>query len=231
MPGMDGNMTRTLLLGASGLVGSEALRIALDRSDISRVVAPTRHALPQHPKLINPVSSSLESLLPELPSWDVGSVMCALGTTRKQAGSDQGLRHVDYELPLAFAQTAHHAGVTTFAVVTSIGATPASPLFYARTKGELERDLAKLGFRSLTFLRPMFLDGDRAEARRGEAAVVTLAKTFAPLLPGFFRVSPVSVVARQLVAAAVEPRDGVHVISSRDLTAQDSRPRPQPQRA
>src|ERR1700722_2407012 len=92
MPGIGGNMTRTLLLGASGLVGSEALRIALDRSDVSRVVAPTRHALPQHPKLINPVSSTLESLLSELPNWDVESVMCALGTTRKKAGSDQGLR-------------------------------------------------------------------------------------------------------------------------------------------
>jgi uncharacterized protein YbjT (DUF2867 family) len=170
-------MTSVLLLGASGLVGAASLQVALHHDRVVRVVAPTRRTLPAHPKLMNPVSSSLESLLPEVADWATDSVICALGTTRKKAGSNDALRHVDYELPLSFARASQKTGATVFAVVTSIGASPTSSLFYARTKGELERDLQAVGFQSLTILRPMFIDGAHAEFRRGEAAV-TLRSTY-----------------------------------------------------
>ena len=49
-------MLRILLLGASGLVGRETLRLALGRGDVDSVVAPTRKPLPPHGKLINPVA-------------------------------------------------------------------------------------------------------------------------------------------------------------------------------
>lgn len=219
-------MTSILLLGGSGLVGGESLQIALNHNSVARVVAPTRRPLPAHPKLVNPVSSTLEALLPEVAGWATESVVCALGTTRKKAGSDEALRHVDYELPLSFAQAARKAGATALSVVTSIGASPSSRLFYARTKGELERDLQTLGFQSLTVLRPMFIDGERAEFRRGEAAVVILAKAFAPLLPRNLRVSAASVIACELVHAVVEPHAGVRVISSRELASTDKRRAP-----
>ena len=37
-------MLRILLLGASGLVGRETLRLALGRGDVDGVIAPTRDA-------------------------------------------------------------------------------------------------------------------------------------------------------------------------------------------
>src|SRR6266403_4925401 len=122
-------MTSVLLLGGSGLVGGESLRLALAHDGVTRVVAPTRHPLPAHPKLVNPVSSTLLSLLPEVAGWKIDSVICALGTTRKKAGSDEALRQIDYELPLSFARASRAAGAATFAVVTSIGASPSSGLF------------------------------------------------------------------------------------------------------
>ena len=62
-----------------------------------------------------------------------------MGTTRATAGSKQAFRHVDYELPLAFGQAAHAAGVETFAIVTAMAASANSFIFYSRTKGEVER--------------------------------------------------------------------------------------------
>jgi uncharacterized protein YbjT (DUF2867 family) len=212
-------MTNILLLGATGLVGRECLEIALSHDDVTKIVAPTRRPLESHPKLVNPVSPTLEALLGDVAGWATESVICALGTTRKKAGSDKELRRVDYEVPLAFARATRNAGATSFAVVTSIGASPSSSLFYARTKGELERDLRTLGFPSLTILRPMFIDGPRAESRRGEETVIALAKTLAPLLPRSLRVSPVKTIARELVSSVSEPRAGIRVISSRDLAA------------
>jgi uncharacterized protein YbjT (DUF2867 family) len=214
-------MTSVLLLGASGLVGGVSLQVALHHDRVVRVVAPTRRALPAHPKLMNPVFSSLESLLPEVADWATDSVICALGTTRKKAGSNEALRHVDYELPLSFARASQKTGATVFAVVTSIGASPTSSLFYARTKGELERDLQAVGFQSLTILRPMFIDGAHAEFRRGEAAVVAVAKALAPILPKGLRVSPVQVIAEALVNAVVAPQAGVRIIPSRALSSKD----------
>jgi len=214
-------MTSVLLLGASGLVGGESLQVALRRDSVVRVVAPTRRALPAHPKLVNPVSPSLESLLPEVAGWATDSVICALGTTLKKAGSKDALRHVDYELPLSFARASQKTGATAFAVVTSIGASTSSALFYARTKGELERDLQAVGFQSLTILRPMFIDGVRAEFRRGEAAVVALAKALAPILPKGLRVNPAQVIAEALVNAVVAPQAGVRVIPARALSSTD----------
>jgi uncharacterized protein YbjT (DUF2867 family) len=210
-------MTSILLLGASGLVGGESLRIALDHQGVERVVAPSRHPLPAHPKLINPVSPSLESLLPQVKTWATASVICALGTTRKNAGSNEALRHVDYELPMLFARAAWSARAEAFALVSAIGASTSSRLFYGRTKGELERDLQTVGFQSLTIFRPMFLDGKRAEFRLGETIVVKAAKLFRSFLPTGLRVSAASTVARKLVDAVVEPRAGVQIISPREL--------------
>jgi uncharacterized protein YbjT (DUF2867 family) len=216
-------MTSVLLLGGSGVVGRVALEIALNDKRVARVVAPTRRPLPPHPKLVNPVSPNLESFLPDVAGWAINSVICALGTTQKQAGSRKEFRHVDYELPLAFVRRAQEAGATAFAVITSIGASPSSRLFYARTKGELERDLQTLGPQSLTIVRPMFIDGERTDFRLGEATVVLIAKAFAAILPKGLRVSPVSTIARVLVDAVVEPRPGSRVISSRELASASKR--------
>ena len=48
-------MKTVMVAGATGLVGSHALRQALAHAQVARVVAPTRRALPTHPKLVNPV--------------------------------------------------------------------------------------------------------------------------------------------------------------------------------
>ncbi len=58
---------KILLLGATGLVGKNVLAQALAHPAITGVVAPTRRPLAPHPKLINPVSDRLESLLRRNP--------------------------------------------------------------------------------------------------------------------------------------------------------------------
>jgi hypothetical protein len=64
-------MTNILLLGGSGLVGGESLRIALNHNSVRRVVAPTRLPLPAHPRLVNSVSSNLGL---SFPMWLSGQV-------------------------------------------------------------------------------------------------------------------------------------------------------------
>jgi hypothetical protein len=84
---------------------------------------------------------------------------------------------------------------------------------------EVERDLQQVGFRSVTILRRMFIDGDRGEFRFGEAAVLQFCKLFGPLLPRGFRVNPASVIAEAAIKAVMSPKEGVHFIYSQDLTS------------
>jgi uncharacterized protein YbjT (DUF2867 family) len=53
---------KLLLLGATGLVGSRTLKLALANHAFSEVIAPTRTPLAPGGRLVNPVGSPLEEL-------------------------------------------------------------------------------------------------------------------------------------------------------------------------
>ena len=199
---------RLLLLGATGLVGSSTLKLALANPEISEVVAITRRPLPPQNKLSNPVSEQIEELAKTPGVLVVDAVVCALGTTAAKAGTKEALRHVDYDLPLFFAKECHAAGVETFALVSAIGASTTSMFFYARTKGELERDIQQIGFRSLTICRPSIIAGPRTDVRNAERAALSVSRLLAPALPKKFHVNPAPVIAASLLNSVLAARPG-----------------------
>jgi hypothetical protein len=75
-------------------------------------------------------------------------------------------------------------------------------------KGELERDVRKIGFRSLTILRPSIIEGERDEVRLGESLVLKLSHFLAPVLPKRFHVNPAPKIAQVLVDAVVTAEPG-----------------------
>ena len=191
-------------------MGRNALAQALAQRAITQVIAPTRKPLTEQDKLMNPVAPKLEQLLPEVTSWGADAVICATGTTIKKAGSKEAFRSVDYDLPLSFARLAHQAGTQNFALVSAIGASVDSSFFYARVKGELERDLREIGFRSLTILRPSIIEGEREEVRLAESLVLKLSRLLAPVLPKRFHVNPAPKIAQVLVDAVLTEEPGCH---------------------
>lgn len=88
---------KILLLGATGLVGSELLKLLEQDPGISKIYAPTRKPLPPSEKLVNPVA---DDLCATMATWTtpIDIAFCCLGTTRKDAGSDAAFRYVDYTL-------------------------------------------------------------------------------------------------------------------------------------
>lgn len=168
--------------GATGLVGGHVLRRLLEDPGVSRVIAPTRRALPPHPKLENPLISAG---FPGMSGLD--EAYGCLGTTRKLAGSDEAFRAVDFDLALAFARAAKAGGARRFGLVSSLGADAGSSLLYPRTKGEAENAIAGLGFETVVIARPSLLLGDRATPRAAEKlGEIALALT-SPLLIGPLR--------------------------------------------
>lgn len=209
-------MTTVMLVGATGLVGQQVLRKALASAQVGRVVAPTRRALPTHPKLLNPVVD-FDHLPEDAPWWAVDAVVCTLGTTIKVAGSQPAFYRVDHDHPLRVAQLALRQGARAYALNSALGADPASRVFYSRTKGELERDLRALGYPSLTLVRPGLIGGQRSEARPAEQLGVRMSQWLRPLLPARYRVVPAERIAHHLLAAALAAAPGVRVLMAEAL--------------
>ena len=168
---------------------------------------------------MNPLAPKLEQLLPEMTNWRPDAVICATGTTSKKAGSKEAFRSVDYDLPLAFAQRAHQQGAENFALVSAIGASVDSSFFYPKVKGELEQDIRKIGFRSLTILRPSMIGGARGEFRLTESIALALSRVLAPVLPRRFHVNPAPIIAQALVDAILAGEPGCHFRFSDSLVA------------
>jgi uncharacterized protein YbjT (DUF2867 family) len=204
-------MTILFIAGATGLVGGQALALALADARVTRVIAPTRRPIAAHAKLSNP---RLQTLMDDAGTegWRADAAICAVGTTRATAGSAEAFRAVDYDLVLAIARRLRQAEVERFALVSSVGADSGSRVLYTRTKGEVEEAIRGLGFPALTILRPGFLDGERAEYRLFERVVGAVLRFTGPLLPMSARVSPVSRVAEMLIDAAIEAAPGIRII-------------------
>lgn len=207
---------KLLLVGATGLVGSHVLRLALADERVSEVVAPSRRVLDKHPKLFAPIVD-FEVLPTDADWWKADAVICALGTTMKQAGSKKAFRRVDHEYPLAVAKLARQHGTPTYVLNSAVGADATSHFFYNRVKGELERDLAECGFSSLTHVRPGLISGPRQEFRLGERAAECVLTVLGPLLPKKWRTNSADNIAQALLEAAMVARPGVHIVRSDQL--------------
>ena len=204
--------TRLLLLGATGAVGSEVLRMALAHPHVKQVVAPTRRALPAHPKLTNPVTTftDAEQALGGMP---VDAVVCALGTTIKQAGSQAAFAAVDRDLPIALSRAAKRLGAVSMALNSSLGAS-ATGNFYLATKHQAEAGLRQLGFASYTVVRPSLIDAQRTQSRPGERAGLWVSGLLGPLVPKRYRPVPASAIAHALLEAALQAVAGEHIVES-----------------
>ena len=209
---------RTVLMaGATGLVGRALLPLLLDHPAVAPVHVLLRRAAPglaEHPKLeLHTVDFAHLKRLPR-----VDDVYIALGTTIKVAGSQAAFRLVDHDHVLAVARAAREAGAKRLAVVSALGADRGSRIFYNRVKGEMEADVAALGYESVCFAQPSMLTGDRAalgqRERPGEVWTLRLLGPLMPLLPKGIRPIAAHDVAAALIAATMAGRSGVHRLSS-----------------
>lgn len=199
-------MRTVLLLGATGLIGRQVLPLLLHDESVERVIALVRRPTGVvHPKLS-------EQPFDLGRSQDVQQIICALGTTIKQAGSQEAFRKVDHDYVIESAER-HRGWARHYLLVSSLGADPNSRIFYNRVKGETERDLIALGYPSTTIFRPSFLTGPREEFRLGEQIVTRLGA----LMPQRIKPIDATTVARAIAALAREQRPGVQIIESAEM--------------
>lgn len=200
-----------LLAGATGLTGEHLLDRLLNEPTVSRVLAPSRRPLADHPHLENPVGE-LHALLPGL-SGQVDIAYCCLGTTIKQAGSQDAFIAVDKDMVVAFGARARALGARHLLVISAVNADPESSIFYSRVKGEMEEALKAQNWPQLTIARPSLLIGERQDQRLVEQLAAPLSK----LIPGKYGGIEALALARALWRLALEEQNGVRVVESDEL--------------
>jgi uncharacterized protein YbjT (DUF2867 family) len=206
-----------LVAGASGLVGREILQGLLADDSVAAVHSVGRRELPlTHPKLTqHRVDFKAPLTLPR-----VDEAFIALGTTIKVAGSQEAFRAIDFDAVVAVAKAARAAGAKRLGVVSALGASARSGIFYNRVKGETEEALAALGFETLVIARPSFLAGDRESLgqplRSGEKLALNISRWLAPIIPANYGSVAARSVAQGLLKNVPATR-GRRVIPSGEL--------------
>lgn len=204
-----------MLIGATGLVGKECLRLLIDDDTCSRVVVLARRSLPAQQKALKVEEHVID--FEDLGScgafFDVDQVICALGTTLRQTPDREAYRKVDFEYPVTAGRLALEHGARHYLVVSAVSADSKSRIFYNRTKGEMEDALKALGFRSLTIAQPSVLIGERTEPRLSEK----IAWKFSFMTPSKYRPVHAASVAHALTHFARVDEPGVHVIPNADI--------------
>ena len=196
-----------LVVGATGLVGSELVQQLAAHPGYGRVIVLARRcpeALPASCEFV--ALADHAQVVPDDLSAQVDHYFCALGTTTKQAGR-KGLEAVDHHLVINTASLALQQGASLLSVVSALGASTTSPFHYSRVKGRMEAELESLEAAVTHIWQPSVLQGPRAAARSLEVLSGILLKC----LP-FTDLRPVTgaQLAKAIIAAATARAGQVH---------------------
>lgn len=173
------------MVGATGLMGRRLIEIS-SAGEEARIVGIARREVDL------PKGARVEMFVADTAKWGEvleavrpRALICALGTTWKKAGRDEAaFRAVDHDLVLSTAQAAKEAGIANFILISAAGADARSKNLYLRTKGEVEQEISKVGFKRLDILQPGLLRGAREGDLRPVEAIAQIASPLIdPLLP------------------------------------------------
>ena len=177
-------MKSALIIGSTGLIGSELVNLLLDSNDYLKVITfVKRDSGIKHPKLTQHfIDFDKPETYKDLVVGD--DFFCTIGTTIKKAGSQDAFRKVDFEYPKQFAAFALDNKVKQFLIISSLNANAMSGNFYLKTKGEIQDFLKNCAFESVAVLQPSLLLGNRTEFRLGEKVGEFFMKAFSFVFQG-----------------------------------------------
>jgi uncharacterized protein YbjT (DUF2867 family) len=199
---------KAILIGATGLIGTELLKQLLADPDFESVKVVAR-------KSTGVKAAQLEEVLVDFDNLETSSdvlkgdvLFSTLGTTIKTAGSKERQYEIDYDMQFNSAKFARENGVNKLVLLSSAGANATSSIFYSKMKGELDEAVEKLGFENVAIIRPSMLVGNRKEFRLSEKIFTPLMYAFT-WIPGLRNYRPIkdNIVAKAMVNAAKNQQD------------------------
>jgi len=211
-------MKTAIVLGASGLVGTELVHQLLTTNEFGKVKIFVRRTLGiNNPKLEEHLIdfNNLSAWKQDLVGYTLFSCM---GTTLKAAGSKEKQYVIDFTYPYQCIEVAIQNGTKQIVLVSSLGAKATSSNFYLRMKGELEEAIKQLNPSNFIIFRPSILDGNRVESRPAEYKAIQIMRKVGKL-PFLKKYAPtlLSVLAGSMIRLALKDKVGVKVVESLEI--------------
>ncbi|ADY53564.1 nucleoside-diphosphate-sugar epimerase [Pseudopedobacter saltans DSM 12145] len=211
---MDSNV---IVLGSNGLVGSLLLDILLKSHQYSYITVFVRKQLEIEHQKLNQIITDFKDLesLREHIHGDI--LFSCLGSTQKKTPNKEDYIFVDITIPSFFADMASRKGLKQIHLVSAVGASSASPLFYNKIKGQLEDFIKETEIPSINIYQPSLILGNRNEFRLGEKITSFLIKVIDPLLVGSFkkyRSTKALDIAKAMYNVSLEYKNGVYTYTS-----------------
>jgi uncharacterized protein YbjT (DUF2867 family) len=178
---------KAIIVGASGLIGSNLLNILLNSGEYSEVLSISRKKNKVHHDKLTQLVINLDQMEEHAATITGDVVFCCLGTTKQLTPDEKEYRKIDHYYPVTLADIAFKNGAEQCHLVSSVGADVKSSAFYLRTKGETEEDIKKIGLKSVYIYRPSLLIGRQNSPRFTERFLGGLMQVIAPLLIGGLR--------------------------------------------
>lgn len=204
-------MKKAIVIGATGLVGSELIKHLLNNNDYSDVISLVRRESGvSHSKLHEyVVDFDKPAIWKDLVKGEV--LFSAMGTTIKTAKTKDNQYKVDFTYQYETAKIACQNGVPVYVLVSAAGANSNSLNFYSNIKGKLEESIKMLPFKSIQILQPAQLDGDRKEHRAIEKTALKVMYAINRIgLLRKYRPIQGSEVAQALITVTNKPSSGIY---------------------
>jgi uncharacterized protein YbjT (DUF2867 family) len=184
---------KAIVIGATGLVGQHLIKQLSALYNTLIVIAR------RPPRFINNSMrfyqvNDFDNLAEVFNSIGVNQntdAFSCLGSTKKQAGSDEAFRKIDHDYNVAFAELCHGKGVENFFLLSSMNADIDSRFLYNQVKAETENSIIELNFTQLVIFRPSLLLG-KHKGRPLESISQKAFQLISPLLSESLPLHPIS---------------------------------------
>jgi len=158
-------MKTAILLGATGLTGGILLQKLLNDPRYGQIILFSRTSVKIKNSKIEEHLVDLFQLEKYKEQFNADQVFCCIGTTKSNTPNKETYRKIDYGIPVTAAKLCKENGISTFAVISALGANPDSGMFYNKIKGEMQRDVLAQKIKNTYFFQPSLIAGDREEKR------------------------------------------------------------------
>lgn len=158
-------MKTAILLGATGLTGGILLQKLLNDPQYEKIILFSRSSVKIKNSKIEEHLVDLFQLEKYKEHFKADQVFCCIGTTKSKTPNEETYRKIDYGIPVSAAKLCKENGISTFAVISALGANPDSGMFYNKIKGEMQRDVLAQKIKNTYIFQPSLIAGDRREKR------------------------------------------------------------------
>lgn len=195
-----------VVIGATGLTGSKLVELLFENEQYERVITLSRKRTKLNHRKHESHIVDLFDPTTYAEFLKADHLFICTGTTQAKTPEKEKYYRIEHDLPVQVAQVALENGVKKVIAISALGADPESRFMYNRGKGEMERDIEKLGFQEAYFVQPALIGGEREEQRKFESAWKKFQKLIDPLLIGYlkkYRTIEPETIAQSMIYIAV----------------------------